>query len=158
MTSVKPPLSATGEDAWRPFTNTAVFTSIPPTKAFPGRVVANIKDTSQEKNPCSFLVLFKSFRGNQQKGDNLMKCNVNDSNQPVLEIDSKKISIAPLPIASAKVTRRFLNDHQPEDKTDLDIVSDGVHYSFFASAKEIDFFSVTKQPWSKYKFIASLVE
>ena len=152
---ISAPLSETREEKWRPFTNTAVFTSVRPTEGFPGRVKVEIQQTSKEKNPCSFLDLFKSF-ANMQTVDRLMKCRVDDSNVPVLEIDSKG-GPASFPVNSAKVTRRYFDESSASDEADLEIGSNGAHYSFFASAKRIDFYRVVKRPWSfsLYKHIDS---
>lgn len=154
---VRPPLSSTQEKEWRPFTNSASFSTIAPTKAFPGRVIAEIH-TKKENNPCSFLDLFKSFANNQTV-DRFMKCRVDEFNTPHLEIGSDKSSGASFPVTSAIVTRRYFNDHNASPDSDLEIEANGVKHAYFASRDQLSIHRITlKHSWGgkMYQLISSI--
>ncbi len=93
------------EKEWSPSTN-AKFSSLEPTDRMLGRVTADIHDTRKDKDPCSFLNIFKAFANNTLVSSHL-KCSVDKSNTPRLHIGDAEDG---LPVESASVTRLYDKD------------------------------------------------
>ncbi len=128
------PFSATCENEWRSHTN-AHFSHVPPTSRMLGRVTADISDTRNEKDPCSFLKLFQSFSRGNAAVQNHLKCTLDKDNVPHLEAGSKKVRVD-----SASVSRLYRDDETSVDVSELEVWTNNPKpqtYSCIASGKKV---------------------